>query len=478
FLRYGWEMRMRDRSGKWAIFTVTAVGVFMSTLDGSIVNVALPAVMQDLGVPMPTVEWVMMIYLLTVSSLLLSFGRLGDIRGRRWVYTRGLGVFSAGSLCCAMADSALWLIGARAFQGVGAAMVMSCTQAIVVDAFPASERGRALGVLGAVVASGLTVGPALGGWILHVASWPFIFWINIPIGVGAALWANRLLRHRQVDVTRRESFDGWGALFLALGMGAMLAALTHGYDWGYGSIPFLSLSGLFLASSLGFVRREIRTPHPLISPSLLRIRLFVLPVLAGMILFAGLFTIIFLMPFFLMHPRGLSPGDTGLIMVTPFIFLFLFAPLSGALSDRLGSRWLCTLGMAVLTASFVLLSRLTPEASKIEIAWRLAVSGIGTGLFIAPNNAAAMSAVPRKFMGVAAGTVATVRNLGMVLGIALAGTLFNSAFHASSGGRLLKVYTPDLEPVFMEAFRHAMSSGIALGAIGIVVAFLRGRDEK
>lgn len=466
------------RSDKWAVFAVVAVGVFMSTLDGSIVNIALPTIMRDLAVPLATVEWVMMIYLLTVSSLLLSFGRLGDIRGRRWVYTRGLAVFAAGSLCCALAKSALWLIGSRAFQGIGAAMVMSCTQAIVADAFPESERGKALGTLGAVVASGLSVGPALGGWILHVASWPFIFWINIPIGLATALWADRLLLHGgRDDVTRRESFDGWGALLLAVSTGALLAAVTHGYDWGYASLPFLSLMGLSLLAGLGLIRREGRVPFPLISPSLLRIRLFILPVAAAMILFAGLFTIIFLMPFFLIHPCGFSSRETGLIMVTPFVFLFLFAPVSGALSDRVGSRWLCTAGMAILTVAFILLACLEPDFSMSQIAWRMAVSGIGVALFIAPNNAEVMSAVPARFMGVAAGTVATVRNLGMVGGIALAGTLFNSVFFSLNGGRPLTVYGPELEPVFMEAFRFAMISGVAIGLAGILVTFLRGPDK-
>jgi MFS family permease len=236
--------------------------------------------------------------------------------------------------------------------------------------------------------------------------------------------------------------------------------------------------GLSLAAVLGLILQEGRAVHPLISPSLLRIRLFTLPVLAGMILFAGLFTIMFLMPFFLIHPCGFSARETGLIMVTPFIFLFLIAPISGALSDRLGSRWLCTSGMVVLTTAFVLLSRLTPDFSKLQIAWRLAVSGIGVAIFIAPNNAAAMSAVPPKFMGVAAGTVATVRNLGMVMGIALAGTIFNSVFYSLSGGRPLKVYTSVLESIFMDAFRCAMAAGIAIGGAGILVAFLRGPDRK
>ena len=294
---------------------MVAVGVFMSTLDGSIVNIALPAIMADLRAPLTTVEWVMLIYLLTISSLLLSFGRLSDIRGRRWVYTRGLIVFSAGSLFCGLAREAGWLIAARAFQGLGAAMIMSCTQAIVVEAFPASERGRAMGMIGAVVASGLTVGPALGGFILHVFNWQTIFYINIPIGILTAIAAAVLLRGSPSDKKRPERFDLAGAFLLALSTGTFLYVVTHGYKDGYASPTILVLAGVAVLSAAGLVWNEFHVDHPIISPSLLKIRLFTLPVAAAMILFAGLFTIVFMMPFYLMHPRGFSENQAGYLMV-------------------------------------------------------------------------------------------------------------------------------------------------------------------
>lgn len=462
---------------KWHIFFVVAIGIFMSTLDGSIVNLALPTIMEDLKTPLATIEWVMMIYLLTVSSLLLSFGRLSDIKGRRWVYTRGLVIFALGSLFCGISKNAMMLICSRAFQGIGAAMIMSCTQAIVVDTFPTSEWGKALGMIGAVVASGLTSGPALGGWILHISSWQTIFYINIPIGLGVAFAANRLLKGGTSDIIRKESFDIPGAFFLALATGSMLFALTHGYDWGYLSPPIISLFGISFISIFCLVKNELKAKHPLVEPSLVRIRLFTMSALSGMIIFSGLFTIIFIMPFYLMHPCGLSPKQTGYMMITPFIFLFVFAPLSGAMSDKIGSRILCTLGMTILTVSFFFLSRLNPAMSLFSVAWRLAMAGIGIAIFTPPNNAAAMSSVPYKYMGVAAGTIATVRNLGMVLGIALAGTIFNYVFFKLSGGLSLKVYTADMESVFIEAFRCAMLSGAMVSAIGIAVSFLRGAEK-
>lgn len=461
---------------KWLAFFVVAVGVFMSTLDGSIVNIALPSIMEDLKAPLSTIEWVMLIYLLTISSLLLSFGRLSDIRGRRWVYTRGLIVFSAGSLFCGLAREAGWLIAARAFQGLGAAMIMACTQAIVVETFPASERGKAMGMIGAVVASGLTVGPALGGFILHLFNWQTIFYINVPIGILTAAAAGLLLRGSSSDKARPERFDAAGAFLLALGTGTFLYVITHGYKDGYASPAILILAGVAVVSIGGLVWEECHVAHPIFAPSLLKIRLFTLPVLSAMILFSGLFTIVFMMPFFLVHPRGLSDSQAGYLMVTLFAFLFVFAPISGSLSDRIGSRMLCTLGMAIVTLSLYLLSGISPDFSKMAIAWRLALAGAGTAIFTAPNNAAAMGAVPARHMGIAAGTVATVRNLGMVLGIALAGTIFNVVFFHQSGGLLFKDYQPEYEPIFMAAFRYAMLAGATLSGIGTVVSFMRGPD--
>lgn len=465
-------------AGKWLTFLAVAVGVFMSTLDGSIVNIALPSIMADLEAPMAVVEWVMVVYLLIISSLLLSFGRLSDIRGRRWVYTRGLLVFSVGSLACGAAETAFWLIAARALQGLGAAMIMACTQAIVVDTFPRKERGRALGTVGAVVASGLTLGPALGGWLIHHFSWSAIFYINVPIGLATAVAANRMLRGTPSDTRRREPFDLLGAALLAVSVAAMVFVVTHGREWGWRHPALLGLTALWGVTGLGLVRQELAVEHPILSPALLRIRLFSLPILSLLVIFGALFSIIFLMPFYLIHPMGLPVKTAGYLMVTPFVFLFLVAPASGAISDRIGSRLLCTLGMLCMAASLLSLARLTADAPLLAVIWRLALAGIGTAVFMAPNNAAAMGAVPIRHMGVAAGTVAMVRNLGMVLGIALAATVFNTVFARLTGGLDLQVYRPELQSAFMTAFQAAMTAGGVLAGVGVLITYFRGPEKR
>lgn len=463
---------------KWIIFLFVAIGIFMSTLDSSIVNIALPSMMADLGVTLSSLEWVVMIYLLTISSLLLSFGRLSDIRGRRWVYSRGLVIFAVGSFYCAVAKNAPWLIAARAFQGIGAAMIMSCTPALVVDTFPASERGKALGMVGTVVALGLTIGPALGGVLIHHFSWRIIFYINVPIGIMTAVLIARLLKGSHADVTVAESFDWGGAALLTLSLVCFLLASSHGYNWGYFSPRTMGFLGISVLSTVAFIRLERRIPHPVVQPSLFSIRLFTLPILSGMSLFTALFTVVFLMPFYLIQACGYLVDKAGLFMVVPFVFLFFVSPLSGSMYDRLGSRLLCTVGMTILALALFSLTGLTCGEAPFPIIWRLAMVGLGTAIFLPPNSSAAMTAVPPRRRGIAAGTVAAARNLGMVLGVALAGAIFNATFHILSGGLSLKVYTPELSPVFMSSFRYAVGAGAAVATIGAVLAFLRGPDPK
>lgn len=461
---------------KWLVFSLVATGVFMSTLDSSIVNIALPVIMESFSAPMSVVEWVPMIYLLTVSSLLLTFGRLSDIRGKRPVYCFGFLIFSLGSLFCGMAGTAGSLIAARAFQGAGAAMIMACSPALVVDAFPLAERGRALGMVGTVVAAGLTTGPVIGGLILKHFSWPLIFYINIPIGITAAAVAAKTLR-RIGEPRRKEPLDFAGALLLALCFTSLLVGLAHCTQWGLTSVRTLLSLAIFILSAVGLAWVETHTPYPVFAPSLFKIRLFTMPLLSAAILFASLFFITFVMPFYLVHPVGLDMDRVGAILMIPFCFLFFVSPAAGALSDRIGSRVLCTLSMALLSLSLVLLSRLSAGASIVDIGWRLSLSGIAIGIFISPNSAAAMSAVPARHRGIASGAVATARNLGMVIGVALAGMVFNGVFSRLSGGAGLKVYRPDMAAVFMQAFRATMLVGAGVAAVGIIAAYLRGKEK-
>ncbi|MGW8287380.1 MAG: MFS transporter [Desulfobulbales bacterium] len=462
----------------WLIFIMVAIGIFMATLDGSIVNIALPTIMADFGVELATIQWVVMIYLLTVTSLLLSFGRLSDIKGRRIVYSTGLVIFSLGSLLCGMAPSPYWLIGARFFQGLGAAMNMACTPALVVDTFPESERGKAIGMMGSVVAAGLTTGPVLGGLLIHYFSWRFIFYINIPIGILTAAGVFFLLKGSKADITRPETFDWPGAALLAVLLGSFLLAITHAYDWGYLSTPTLSLLSICLFAAVTLLKIEVKVRHPILSRSLFAIRLFSLPIIAAVILFLCLFILVFLMPFYLVHPAGYPVNTAGTIMACIFVALFVVSPFSGALYDRIGSRLLTTLAFGLIAASLLSLAVIPAQMSTFSIIWRLSLAGIGTAVFLPPNSAAAFSAVAPHQRGVASAIVAAARTLGMVMGVAIAGAIFNNVFYKLSHGLSLKEYQPALEGIFMKSYHYVMMGGVFIAVLGMITSFLRGPEPK
>ncbi len=463
---------------KWQIFFLVATSIFMSTLDSSIVNVALPYMMKDLQTHIPTIQWVVLIYLVTVSALLLTFGRLSDIKGRRPVYVMGFTVFVAGSLLCGMAGSAFFLIFSRCIQGFGAAMLMACSPALVVDAFPVRERGKALGMIGAVVAAGLTIGPVVGGIILEYLSWRYIFYINIPIGIAAALGGMIILKDFQAAGSSGEPLDIMGSLLLILVLSCFILFMTQLSKWGAFSLLSLSCAGAALLAGIGFALNESLTPYPLFDMALLKIRLFLFPVIGAALLFAALFVMVFLMPFYLTYPCGFSASKTGFIMIVPFLFLLVISPVSGILYDKFGSRRLCFIGMSILMLSLVSLLTAQPSQGVLSLLWRVGLAGVGTALYVSPNNTVIMSSIPPYRRGIASGAVATARNMGMVTGVALAGLIFSSSFSSLTHGASLEKYTAAMEPVFLISFRRAMITGVGLSVMGLLVTLVRGTESK
>jgi len=463
---------------KWKIFFLVATSIFMSTLDSSIVNVALPYMMQDLQTDMQTIQWVILIYLVTVSSLLLTFGRLSDIKGRKSVYVLGFGIFVAGSLLCGLARTPSCLIISRAVQGCGASMLMACSPALIVDVFPVKERGKALGYIGAVVAAGLTTGPVVGGILLEYFSWRFIFYINIPIGIAAAIGGIFVLKGIPTARGSHEPMDKRGSILLIIILSSLIIFLTQFSKWGMVSIPSLFFAGLCILASIGFVLTEARSDYPLFDLALLKIKLFVFPVVSSAVLFAALFIIVFMLPFYLTYPCGFGASKTGLIMIVLFLFLLVVSPVSGILYDKLGSRRLCMAGMSILTLSLASLMTIHPSMGVLSILWRIALAGIGTALFVSPNNTAIMSCVPLPRRGIASGSVATARNIGMVIGVALAGLIFSISFSTLTNGSNLENYSTVMEPFFMISFRRTMAMGAIISVFGIFVTFARGKENR
>jgi EmrB/QacA subfamily drug resistance transporter len=460
---------------KWLILSTVSLGSLMSTLDGSIVNVALPAMGADFGIDLTTVEWVVVAYLLVVGSLLLPVGRLGEVLTFKRVYLVGFAIFTIGSVLCGVSPSAGALVGFRAIQAVGAAMIMAMGPAIVARTFPAGERGRALGLNGVSVSLGLTLGPALGGILTQLATWRAIFLINVPIGIVAILWAARVLPAEAPG--ERPSFDVRGAALSAAALFSLLLALSQGQAWGWTSPAILGLFGLFVVLGTAFVLVERAAVQPMIDLALLRIRPFAAGLASVLVAFAGLFTATFLLPFLLQQGSGLSPIETGLLLLPVPISMAIVAPFSGAAADRYGPARLASLGMAVMVVALLSLTQLPIDFALPDLIWRLVLLGVGQGLFMSPNSSLVLGSVPGRRVGTASGTLAQMRVTGQSLGIALSAAVVATRLPVHLAGLGNPPTAADHGVALAGAIHDAFVVAALVCSIGIVTSLVRGSNR-
>ena len=410
---------------KWLVFIAIGTGSFMVALDGSVVNAILPILRDTFSSSVATIEWVVTIYLLVLSGLLLSFGRLGDLRGHRSLYILGFVVFVASSALCGLAWSAGILIFFRGLQAIGGALLASNSPAIVTGNFPAEQRGRAFGLVSMMTYLGLTVGPSLGGWLTHAFGWRTVFYINVPVGL-LALTLSLVFIPKDSPSESEKRFDLPGAAVFLAALTLLLLGLNKGADLGWTSSSVLGLMAGALIFMAMFILIERRSPYPMLDLNLFRVPLFSTSTLGAILNYICLFSITFLMPFYLIQGRGLNPAQAGLLLTVQPVMMAIAAPVSGAFSDRIGSRLPGMIGMGVLAVGLLLLSRLDAESGLWLAVLGLVVAGTGTGMFISPNTSALMGAAPRDRQGIASGVLATARNFGMVLGIGLAAAIFTT----------------------------------------------------
>ncbi|MBE3577246.1 MAG: MFS transporter [Limnochordales bacterium] len=476
-------------SSRWVILTALAVGTIMGPLDSSVVNIALPQIQAAFGVDLAAVEWVSMIYLFVISSLLLTFGRVGDLYGHRSVYLAGFTVFTAGSLLCSIAPSLPVLLVSRGIQAVGASMLMAAGPAILTEVFPPRERGQALGLNAMVVAVGLAMGPIAGGYLVDHLGWRAIFYINLPIGLLGTAWASRVLPKvapaaaSEGGLHQRTRFDYGGATLLAIALGALLLAISQGQNWSWGSMPVIGLLVGGVLSLVLFVHTERQNPASLVDLSLFRQRLFAAANASALLNYLTQYMVTFLMPFYLQNLLGLPPSRAGELLIAYPLAVMLVAPLAGWLSDRIGSLYLAATGMGVMSLAALCLSQLNAAATASDVLWRLSLFGIGSGLFQSPNNNAIMGSVPRPRLGQASGMLATMRNMGMVLGIAVSGATFSGrlAVHLRDLGVAhvaQDVAAADIlrRQAFVMSLHDTFLVAAALAAFGVVTSLVRGRS--
>ncbi len=447
---------------KWWVLVAVGIGTFMSALDGSVVNTILPVIRSYFNSDVASVEWAVVIYLLVVSSLLLTFGRLGDLRGHKSVYVFGFLIFVAASATCGLAQSVEMLVVSRGIQALGAAMLFANSPAILTKSFPPQQRGQALGMQAMMTYLGLTVGPSLGGWLAEVFGWRAVFYINVPIGLLAFSLSLAFIQAEKTVHEENERFDWLGAILFSAGLIALLLGLNQGSEWGWISPAILSCVAAAVVLLTIFVMVENRSPSPMLDFSLFRSRLFSASTVSAILNYVALYCVVFLMPFYLIQGRGWTTGHSGLILTAQPIVMAVTAPLSGALSDRIGSRFLSTLGMAIMAAGLFLLSRLGSGSPDGQILISLAVTGLGTGMFISPNTSALMGSAPRQRQGIASGILATARNVGMVLGVGLAGAIFTSV--TAQGAQI----------ALFDAVQLGLLVGAGGAAVGALISSVRG----
>lgn len=452
---------------RWLVFAVTAVGTFMATLDSSIVNVAMPTLASVMSASVDLAQWVVTAYLLAITSLLLPFGRLGDMLGRRRIYALGFFVFTIGSILCGIANEIYMLIAARVVQAIGASMLMANGPAIITLTFPAEGRGRALGINGTVVALGSMTGPALGGLLVGAFGWESVFFVNIPVGLAGAAFAWRLLKDE--PARQKELFDVYGAGIFALAMTSLLLVVSLGHVRGWFSFEIMAGFLVSIIAFWIFIRHERKTEFPMLDLSLFDRWLFLAGSLSGMLSFMAGFSNVFLLPFFLDGVLGLSPRQIGLLL-TPFpLLMALTAPISGRLSERMNPAVLTTAGLLITTLGLWLQAGLTEQSSLLRIAAGQAVLGFGNGIFQSPNNNSVMSSVPRSKVGIAGGVNALVRNLGMVLGVGIAVTVFESI--------RLGLSFPNDREALIAGYRAALLVGSGFSLMGIAFSVSRNRGK-
>lgn len=446
---------------RWWVLSAIGIGTFMSALDGSVVNTVLPLLRRELSTTVAGVQWVTTVYLLVVSALLLGVGRAGDLFGHKRLYLAGFFIFVSASAFCAHADSVEMLVGWRGLQAIGASMLFANAPAILTRSFPAAQRGRALGTQGTFTYLGLTVGPPLGGWLAAAFGWRSVFYINIPIGLIAIVVGLRVIENDRPE-GRVERFDFGGAALFSSGLVSLLIALNQGHAWGWAAprtLVVFAASALLLA---GFLVVERFRTSPMLDLGLFANRVFSASASSAVLNYTCVYSVIFLLPFLLIQGRGLSTRDAGVVLMAQPLVMAVVAPLSGTLSDKFGSRLLTTTGMIIMAVGIVLLA-LNGRAAVALIAASLAVVGLGVGIFVSPNNSALMGAAPRHRQGIASGVLATARNVGMVLGVGIAGAIFTTALAKGGAGALF------------HGVRESLLVAAAIALAGAAVSFFGDR---
>jgi EmrB/QacA subfamily drug resistance transporter len=453
---------------KWWTLAAVAFGLFMIMLDNTVVNVALPAIQEDLGADLSELEWIVTGYALTFAALLLTGGKLADLLGRRLIFVVGLAVFTIASLACGLADSGEALIGARVVQGVGAALMNPATLSIISATFPPHQRGMAIGIWAGVSAMALAIGPLVGGLLTEQASWHWIFFINVPIGV-VAIAASFVLIDESRDTSAEQRLDLPGLLTSGIGLFSLTYGLIEANTYGWTSGRIVAAFAVAVVALVSFVLFERHQRLPMLDLALFRNRTFAGANSVMLLVSLAMFGIFFFVSLYMQNVLGYSPVAAGAAFLPMTLLIVLVAPIAGRTSDRFGSRWLMAAGMVLLAVQLFYFSRLGTSAEYLTILPAMIIGGVGMSLVMTPSAAAAMSGVPVDQAGVGSGVLNSARQVGGSIGIALMGAIIA---HEAAGRRTAEA--------FVEGFSAALVFGslVALAGAFLAAGTIRAPERR
>jgi EmrB/QacA subfamily drug resistance transporter len=455
---------------KWWTLVAVSFGLFMIMLDNTVVNVALPSIQRALDAGQSELEWVVVSYALTFATFMLTGGKLADYFGRRRLFIIGLATFTLASLACGLAPNAGFLIGARAVQGLGAAIMNPATLGIITATFPPRQRGMAIGIWAGVSAMALAIGPLLGGLITDHIDWSWIFFVNIPVGVLGIVVARWAIDESR-DTSQEQRLDLPGLATSAVALFALTYALIEANSYGWTSARILAIFAVAAIALVAFILLERHQRAPMLDLTLFRDWTFTGANLTMLLVSLAMFGIFFFNSLFLQNILGYSATQTGAIFLPMTVLIILVAPWAGRYSDKVGSRWLVGVGMTLVSLSLVLFAQLDVGSTFWDIVPGLIVGGLGMALVMTPTTAAAMGAVEVDIAGVGSAVLNCSRQVGGSLGIAVMGALVATQVDANTP-------PPLRAEQFVQGYHLALYVAAAIALCGAAVAVLTVRKHE
>jgi EmrB/QacA subfamily drug resistance transporter len=457
---------------RYIIMGIVLLGIFMSVLDGIVVSIALPTMTSYFHVDLASSQWITTAYLLTITSLLLICGKVSDYTGRVPMFIAGIGLFTVSSLACGFSTSLPMLIGFRIIQAAGGAMMFSISGAIIFQAFPVDERGRAMGYIGSTVAVGSILGPIVGGFVTQTLGWEYIFLINVPVGAVLFILALKYLRvheHR----AKRFKLDVPGAVLLTVTVASLVIFLNRLAETAALTVFEYALAATFAAGLIAFVLVERRAKEPLLDLSIFRVKLFVLPCISMILYFIGNFMMNVCSPFYFQGVLGFSQSQIGMFMlVVPFIMV-IGSPIGGWLYDKHHSRYYSTAGVSIVSIGLFIMAYAAYIVSIPVMFVAMILLGVGGALFQSPNNTELMSSLPREKLSIASSVTATVRNLGFTLGVSMAAVFISLQFGSIAAIDFSNLGIMAGDRSFIDAITITIAAGGVIAAFAAVASLLR-----